>query len=52
MLIDRIGYEWQERGYIYVLVGESSGFHFVLINQLPGSGWSRGGALLGDGGLL
>jgi hypothetical protein len=26
MLISRIRYGWQKRGYIYVLAGESSGF--------------------------
>jgi hypothetical protein len=49
MLISRIGYGWQKRGYIYVLVGKSSGYHHALTNQLPGGGWSRAGALLGDG---
>jgi hypothetical protein len=52
MLISRIGYGWQKRGYIYVLVGESSGFLYVLTNQLPGGGWRRAGALSDDDVLL
>jgi hypothetical protein len=41
-----------EKGYIYVLVVESSGFHHTLTNELPGGGWSGAGVLLGDGVLL
>jgi hypothetical protein len=52
MLISRVRYGWQKRGYMYVLEGESSGFCHALTNQLPGGGWSRAGALLGDGVLL
>jgi hypothetical protein len=52
MFINRIGCGWQKRGYIYVLVGEFSGFHLALTNQLPGGGWSRAGDLSDDGLLL
>jgi hypothetical protein len=52
MLISRIRYGWQKRGYIYVLAGESSGFHHALTNQLLGGGWSRAGALSGNGVVL
>jgi hypothetical protein len=44
ILISRIRDGWQKRGYIYALVGKSSGFHHVLTNQLLGGGWSRAGA--------
>jgi hypothetical protein len=52
MLISRIVYGWKKRGYICVLEGKSSGFCHALTNQLLGGGWSRAGALLGDGMLL
>jgi hypothetical protein len=45
MLFSRIGYGWQKRGYIYVLVGKYSGFYHALTNQLLGGGWIRVGAL-------
>jgi hypothetical protein len=38
MLISRIEYGWQKRGYIYVLVGETSGSCHALSNQLLGGG--------------
>jgi hypothetical protein len=52
MLISRIRYGWQKRGYICVLVDESSDFCHALTNQLLGSGWSRAEVLLGNGMLL
>jgi hypothetical protein len=52
MLVSRIVYRWQKRGYIYVLGGKYSGICHELTNQLPGGGWSRAGALSGDGMLL
>jgi hypothetical protein len=52
MLISKIEYGWQKKGYIYVLVGESSGFCCALTNQLPGGGWSKTGALSVNGMLL